>query len=215
MPAKPTQRRPDNTPAKAGLSQASLLRHNLLFLTKFFRHGTRIASVWPSSRFMAAASLQSIDWNQAGVIVELGAGTGPITQQALQRLRPHTRFIAIERDRDFVRILRQRFTGRPNVQIIHGDVGDLAAILAAQGIARQGVDHFVSGLGTPSLPEEVQRRMFAAVRDYLKPHGVFSNITEVPWFYMRWYKAMFEHVSFQLVALNMPPGGVYHCRMLR
>ncbi len=215
MPVKSTQGRPDDTVPHAGSPQPSLLRHNLLFMTKFFRHGTRIASVWPSSRFMAAASLKSIDWDQARVIVELGAGTGPITQQALQRLQPHTRFIAIERDRDFVRILRQRFAGRTNVEIIHGDVGDLAEILSAQHVARHGVDHFVSGLGTPSLPEPVQRRMFAAVRDYLKPHGVFSNITEVPWFYMRWYKAMFEHVSFQLVALNMPPGGVYHCRLLR
>ena len=215
MPVKPTQGDADNRPAQPGCSQSGLLRHNLLFLTKFFRHGTRIASVWPSSRFMAAASLKAIDWDQSRVIVELGAGTGPITQQALQRLQPHTRFIAIERDRDFVRILRQRFAGRTNVEIIHGDVGDLAEILSAQHVARHGVDHFVSGLGTPSLPEPVQRRMFAAVRDYLKPHGVFSNITEVPWFYMRWYKAMFEHVSFQLVALNLPPGGVYHCRLLR
>ena len=215
MPAKST---PDSTatPASQGLPpRRGVLRHNLLFMTKFFRHGTRIASVWPSSRFMAAASLKSIDWNQSRVIVELGAGTGPITQQALQHLQPHTRFVAIERDRDFVRILRQRFAGRPNVEIIHGDVGDLAEILAQRGIPRHGVDQFVSGLGTPSLPAPVRRRMLEAVRQYLKPQGVFSNITEVPWFYMRWYKAMFEDVSFQLVALNMPPGGVYHCRMPR
>lgn len=191
------------------------LRHNLLFMAKFFRHGTRIASVWPSSRFMAMASLKEIDWDRAGVIVELGAGTGPITEQALRRLKAHTRFIAIERDRDFVRILRDRFAGRSNVEIIHGDVGDLAEILSGRNIQRHSVDHFVSGLGTPSLPEAVRERLFIAVRDYLNPRGVFSNITEVPWFYMRWYKDLFMDVSFQLVPFNMPPGGVYHCRVLR
>ncbi len=193
----------------------SKLSHNLLFLSKFFRHGTKIASVWPSSRFMAVATLNRISWSTAKIIVELGAGTGPITAQIVERLGPQTQLLVIEYDADFVKILQDRFHGRPNVKIIQGDVGALSTLLAAHGIGPQEVDYFVSGLATPTLPEPVRHGMFDAVRKYLNPQGFFSNITEFPWYYLRHYRQWFSDVSFELVPLNMPPGGVYHCRAIR
>ncbi len=191
------------------------ITHNLLFLQKFFRHGTRIASIWPSSRFMARASIRHASFSSARCIVELGAGTGPITSEILKRLDARTQFLALERDPDFVQVLHKRFPSSANMRILQADVGHLDSILSDQGIAPHGVDCFVSGLGTASLPESVRNGMFAAVKKYLHPDGFFSNITEVPLYYLNFYKSIFEHVSFQFVALNMPPGGVYHCRGIR
>jgi ornithine lipid N-methyltransferase len=188
-------------------------RSGLLFLRKFFKHGRRIGSVWPSSRSLSRATLKEVDWERAQVIVELGAGTGPITAEIVHRLKPHTTFLAIERDEDFARILRKRFAGRANVEIVHGDVREIDSILKARKITN--VDYFISGLATPTLPRGVQKRMFAAVRKYLAPHGVFSNITEVPLWYLRYYRGLFDTVDFQFVPINIPPGGVYHCRRMR
>lgn len=101
------------------LSNSTRFKHNLLFLRKFLRHRLTIASVWPSSRAMARATLREIAFDRAQIIVELGAGTGPVTQAIVDHLHPHTRFLAIERDPDFAAILKQRFHGRPNVEIIH------------------------------------------------------------------------------------------------
>jgi phospholipid N-methyltransferase len=185
------------------------LRENFLFLSKFFKHGVTIASVWPSSPALSKATIKQIDWAKAKVIVELGAGTGPITEQIIRRLQPHTTFISIERDADFAKILQRRFAGHANVHIVQGDVRDLDGIMRKFNI--DGVDAFVSGLPTPSLPKPVRRRMLAAVRRYLVEGGVFSNITEVPFWYWRYYKNVFEKVRFDLVVANMPPGGVYHC----
>jgi len=188
-------------------------RSGLLFLTKFFRHGRRIGSVWPSSKSLSRATLKQVDWSQAEVIVELGAGTGPITAAIIERIKPHTRFLAIERDTDFARILQKRFANRSNIEIVHGDVRDIDRILKARDITE--VDYFISGLATPTLPLGVQKRMFAAVRKYLAPHGAFSNITEVPLWYIRYYRGLFGKVEFQFVPINIPPGGVYHCRLMR
>ena len=52
-----------------------------LMMKAFFRHGRKIASCAPSSRFMARKIADGIDWEQARCIVELGAGTGPITAE--------------------------------------------------------------------------------------------------------------------------------------
>lgn len=197
------------------MSQAkvSQLKSNFLFLGKFLRHGINIASIWPSSKSLARATIKEVNWDKANVIVELGAGTGPITDQVIKRLKPHTTFIAIERDADFARILRERFNNLPNVEIVHADVRDLDAILKARGITK--VDYFVCGLPTPFLPEGVQKRLLASVRKYMPAHGVFSNITEVPLIYMKYYRSVFKDVNFQLVVANMPPGGVYHCRAVK
>lgn len=189
------------------------LKDNFLFLSKFLRHGTTIASVWPSSKALSKATIKQIDWDRAKVVVELGAGTGPITAQILKRLKSHTMFIAIERDGDFARILQQRFAGHKNVHIVQSDVRDLDSVLKKFNVTE--VDAFVSGLPTPTLPLAVRRRMLASVRRYLVNGGVYSNITEIPFWYWGYYKKIFKHVSFDFVARNMPPGGVYHCRACR
>lgn len=182
----------------------------LLFLSKFLQHGKTIASVWPSSRMLARATIKEVDWDKARVIVELGAGTGAITKEAVARLKPHTRLLAIERDVDFVGVLRERFSGLKNVEIIHGDVCEIESILERRHITK--VDYFLSGLPTPHLPPAVRKPMLAGVRKYMSPQGVYSNITEVPLLYRGHYRGWFENVEFQFVPVNIPPGGVYHCR---
>jgi len=206
-PAHPHARSAASTPPKARMEE------NFLFLRKFFRHGTRIASVWPSSAAMSRATIRQINWHHVRVVVEMGAGTGPITEQIIRRIQPHTTFIAIERDRDFAEVLRRRFTGHKNVEIVQADVRDLESVLKARGITH--VDAFVSGLPTPTLPPHVRNRMLATVRRYLIDGGVFSNITEFPFWYWNYYRKIFKDVSFDLVMRNMPPGGVYHCRACR
>ncbi len=79
----------------------------------------------------------------------------------------------------------------------------------------KSVDAFISGLPTPSLPLPIRKRMLASVRRHLVEGGVFSNITEIPFWYWNYYRKVFKHVSFDFVAINMPPGGVYHCRACR
>lgn len=189
------------------------MKANFLFLSKFLRHGTKIASIWPSSKSLSRATIRQVDWEKARVIVELGAGTGPITAQVIERLRPQTKFIAIERDEDLFKVLKKRFEGLPNVEVVHADVRDLGRILKTRHITK--VDYFISGLPTPSLPEGVRKRMFVCVRKYISDQGVYSNITEIPFLYWRYYKSVFKRVDFHFVVANMPPGGVYHCRAMK
>ena len=125
-----------------------------LFLGKFLRQGTSIASVAPSSRWLSQTTVRNIDWRQARALVELGAGTGPITQVIARKSAPDCRVVVIERDPDFVRLLRERFEEKPNFDIVQGDVRDLASILARLGI--KSVDHVISGLPVPSFPEPLQ-----------------------------------------------------------
>src|SRR5262249_61637713 len=100
-----------------------------LFLGKFLHHGTRIASLAPSSPWLSRTTVRNVDWARARVLVELGAGTGPITRVLAERAHPDCKVVVLERDPDFAVLLRQRFGDLPNLDIVDGDCRDLAAIL--------------------------------------------------------------------------------------
>jgi phospholipid N-methyltransferase len=184
-----------------------------LFLGKFLRHGTKIASIAPSSPWLSRTTVRHIDWASVEVVVELGAGTGPITQVMVERARPETTLVVIERDPDFARLLRERYADRPNVKLVEGDVRDLKAILDGLGIRQ--ADHVVSGLPIPSFPRDLQHGVFRAVQAVLKPEGTYSQITELPWVYLGLYRRYFDEVRFGFEPRNLPPAGAYFCRRLK
>jgi ornithine lipid N-methyltransferase len=181
-----------------------------LFLGKFLRHGTSIASVAPSSRWLSETSVRNIDWEKATSVVELGAGTGPITQVIARRALPTCRVVVVERDPDFARLLRDRFRERRNVDVVEADVSNLTAILAERGIHR--VDHVVSGLPVPSFSRALQETLFTSVSKILRVDGTFNQITELPWVYWRFYRRYFRDVRFVFEPRNLPPAGAYFCR---
>jgi ornithine lipid N-methyltransferase len=184
-----------------------------LFLGKFLKHGTAIASLAPSSRWLSRATVGNVAWDRARVLVELGAGTGPITRVIAERAHPDCKVVVLERDPDFARILQDRFLGLANFEIIEGDVRDLAGMLADRGIGQ--VDHLISGLPVPSFPRGLQDDLFRVVRTILPPGGTYNQITELPWVYWRFYRKFFEDVRFVFEPRNLPPAGAYYCRNVK
>jgi ornithine lipid N-methyltransferase len=184
-----------------------------LFLGKFLRHGTAIASVAPSSRWLSRLTVRNIDWRRVQTLVELGGGTGPITRVIAELARPDCRVVVVERDCDFAQLLRERFRDRPNFDVVHGDVRDLTSILGDRGIS--SVDHVVSGLPVPSFSRSLQHDLFRAVRAVLHRDGSYNQITELPWVYWRFYRRFFEEVRFAFEPRNFPPAGAYFCRGVR
>ena len=181
-----------------------------LFLGKFFKHGTAIASLAPSSRWLSRTTVRNIPWQRARVLVELGAGTGPITRVLAEKAPPECRVVVLERDPDFARLLHQRFDRLANFDVVEADVSNLTEILADRGIRQ--VDSVISGLPVPSFPRDLQSDLFRAIKQVLAPEGTYNQITEMPWVYWRFYKRFFDEVRFVFEPRNFPPAGTYFCR---
>jgi phospholipid N-methyltransferase len=177
-----------------------------LMVRKFLKHGTTIASFSPSSRFLSRAVIHGIDFDAAKVVVELGAGTGPITHELMKRAKPQTRCVIVEQDADFCSRLRQKF---PAADIVEGDAAHIDQILADRGIHE--VDHVLSGLPLPSFTAPLRNSIIASSTRWLSPAGTFRQLTNMPWIYRGLYREYFNDVAFKLVPLNLPPGGVYVC----
>jgi phospholipid N-methyltransferase len=177
-----------------------------LFLTKFVKHGRAIAAIAPSSRWLSREFVRGIDFSTAHAVVELGAGTGPVTAELLKVAPPNCRVVIVERDADFCRRLRERF---PTADIAQADAIHLDQLLTERGIEQ--VDHFLCGLPLPSFSPEARDQVLAVVARRLTPQGTFRQLTHLPGLYYPLYARHFSTVNFHFVLRNVPPGGFYVC----
>lgn len=184
-----------------------------LMMRAFLTQGKRIASFAPSSRFMARKILDGIDWSKAGSIVELGAGTGPITAEMVKMANPKTKLVVIELDPTLCGRLKHRFRDTPNVEVILGDATKFGELLAERGIPK--VDHVLSGLPLPSFPAGARDAILETAAKTIADGGTFRQLTVMPLIYYKMYRRYFEDVRFRFVPFNLPPGGVYVCRGFR
>lgn len=155
---------------------------------------------------MAHKMLSYIDFDRPGTIVEIGAGTGAVTEHIVDRLRPHHRFVAVDNDPDFVNVLRRRF---PDQTVLLADASRLAEPLSHFGITH--VRYVISCIPTPALPRRAILRLTRWVAQALAPDGLYVQLTLAPLIYRRFYRRMFERVAYAMVWKNVPPGGVYVC----
>jgi phosphatidylethanolamine/phosphatidyl-N-methylethanolamine N-methyltransferase len=91
------------------------------FLKGLLRDPGGVSAPTPSSPVLAAAIAAKVDPLRPGLVVELGAGSGAVTQALLARGIAPERLIAIEYSDYFSRLLSHRF---PGVTVICGDAFD-------------------------------------------------------------------------------------------
>src|SRR3954466_2635912 len=98
-----------------------------LVLRKFVTNAKTVATVAPSSRALSRAILRGIDWSTTKNVVELGAGTGPITNELVKVAPPSARLVVNEFLPDFCVALRQKF---PGLDVVEGDARRLGEMMA-------------------------------------------------------------------------------------
>jgi phospholipid N-methyltransferase len=140
-----------------------------LFFRQFLQHPMQVASAVPSSRFLMRRIVAAAAVEQAGLMVELGPGTGGTTRALLEALPAHGKLLAIEVNPDLHRAVSSIADER---LIAHrGSACDLPAIMARYGFER--ADAVVSGIPFSTMGRALGERIAAAVADALAPDGRF------------------------------------------
>ena len=129
-------------------------------------------AVAPSGRALAHAMATAIGSPPHGLIVELGPGTGPVTQSLIQTGLPLQRLVLIEYDPGFCRMLERRFGG---VRVVQGDAYDLSRTLAS--LAGQPIAAVVSSLPLLNQPPPRRTKLIADAFSLMGPAGVFVQFT--------------------------------------
>ena len=88
------------------------------FLRGFLKDPRGVSAPTPSSPALATAMAEKVDPLRPGLVVELGAGTGVVTEALLARGISAERLLIIEYGAYFVDLLRKRF---PDAMVVQGD----------------------------------------------------------------------------------------------
>lgn len=159
--------------------QTFALADNLRFLKALITRPKNVGAIVPSSPALTRAIAGAIDLNRTGPILELGPGTGVITQSILERGIAPERLTLIEYDAEMTAHLAHRF---PRTHVVQGDAFDLERTLGG----RHGDQLFsavVSGLPLLNFPVALRNSYMAGLIDRLE-HGApviqFSYGTQAP-----------------------------------
>jgi phosphatidylethanolamine/phosphatidyl-N-methylethanolamine N-methyltransferase len=181
------------------------LTDTTVFLQEWFANPQRTGSLAPSSPQLAAAMAHWLPADPESYVLELGPGTGAVTEALIQRGLREDRLVAIERNPKMARLLREKF---PRAQIIIGDAWHLDHLLRNQREPVESVGAVISSLPLLNFPHEEAEALTQKIRAVLEPEGNW-----VQYSYHLGKKQVRGAASFQLRAskivwLNFPPARV-------
>jgi phosphatidylethanolamine/phosphatidyl-N-methylethanolamine N-methyltransferase len=148
------------------------LADSALFLKSLVAAPRLTGAVAPSGRALARAMAAAAGPPPHGLIVELGPGTGPVTQSLIGAGVQRERLALIEYDPEFCRLLKQRFAP---ARVVHGDAYDLPRALAE--LADQPIAAVVSSLPLLNQPTERREKLIGDAFALMGPSGVFVQFT--------------------------------------
>ena len=137
---------------------------NLRFLRALVARPKNIGAIAPSSRALGRAIARQIDPAHPGPVLELGPGTGALTEGILERGIAPERLTLVEFDSDMAAFLAARFSG---VDVIRGDAFDLHHTLGPK--AHQLFSAIVSGIPLLNFTMAQRRGFMAGVLRLLAP----------------------------------------------
>jgi phosphatidylethanolamine/phosphatidyl-N-methylethanolamine N-methyltransferase len=181
------------------------LSDTTLFLQEWLWHPKRTGSVVPSSRRLAEAMARWLPANPDSFVLELGPGTGIVTEALLRRGLREDKLVAIENNPKLAQLLRERF---PQAQIITGDAWRLDELLRQRREPIESVGAVISSLPLLNFSEEQAEALAQKIRAALEPQGHWVQFT------YRIHKlrprgaASFQLHASKIVWLNLPPARV-------
>lgn len=190
------------------------MRDQLLFFNSFVKRPGQIGAVAPSGRALCKTLVDSFDWDSTKYVVELGPGTGVVTELIMERLNPSAHFFAVERDPRLAKLARQRC---PQAEIVEGCATDLERLCSDRGYPH--LDAIVSGLPWASFKLSLQKEILDSMFRVLKPEGSFATFAYLQGLglpagqrFAKLLKQRFRTVTkSRTVWNNLPPALVYRC----
>jgi phosphatidylethanolamine/phosphatidyl-N-methylethanolamine N-methyltransferase len=161
--------------AEAAQSAVGRLDEYRTFLHSALLHPREVGAATPTTAAVAATVGQVVPTTGAPVVVELGPGTGSLSDGIRARLPEGARHVGIELGTELVEHLR---THKPWLEVVHGDASDLSALLDKLHI--DAPDAIISSIPWSLLPADAQEHTLRQAAEALAPHGVFTALTYLP-----------------------------------
>jgi len=145
---------------------------DLRFLKSLVARPRAIGAIAPSSPALARKIALQVNPDVPGTVLELGPGTGVITDALIGRGIRVDRLIAVEADPDLAQLMRERF---PTLRVVEGDAFDLDRTLPRDAIGPLAAT--VSGLPLLNFPPAKRRALILSALTRMTTGGPFVQFS--------------------------------------
>lgn len=142
------------------------------FIRSWFEKPLATGAVMPSGRVLARTMARYVDPKSTGPVIELGPGTGPVTEALVENGIDPARLVLVEFNPNFCRLLRTRY---PAATIVQGDAYRLRHLLA--GMLQEPAAAVVSGLPLFTKPLKTRLRLAYDAFNLMLPGAPFVQFT--------------------------------------
>jgi phosphatidylethanolamine/phosphatidyl-N-methylethanolamine N-methyltransferase len=180
------------------------LDDEMQFIRSWIEKPISTGAVMPSGKALARTMASYVDPASKGPVIELGPGTGPVTEALVAHGVDPSRLVLVEFNPAFCRLLRTRY---PAATVVQGDAYRLRRLL--ETYVREPAAAVVSGLPLVTKPLRTRLRLIADAMGLLAPSAPFIQFTyamlpPIP-------KALsgIKAEASDLIWLNLPPARVW------
>jgi phosphatidylethanolamine/phosphatidyl-N-methylethanolamine N-methyltransferase len=148
------------------------LDDDIRFLRSWIEKPLHVGAVMPSGRVLARTMASYVDPDGDSPVIELGPGTGPITNALIARGVAPERLVLIEYNPAFCVLLRERY---PQAKVVQGDAYALRETL--WDVLKTPAAAVVSGLPLVTKPMLTRLRLMREALAALRPGSPFIQFT--------------------------------------
>jgi phosphatidylethanolamine/phosphatidyl-N-methylethanolamine N-methyltransferase len=142
------------------------------FLRSWIEKPLHMGAVMPSGRVLARTMAQYVDIKSTGPVVELGPGTGAITNALIEHGVDQKRLVLVEYNPGFCALLRDRY---PQAKVVQGDAYTLRNTL--WDVLSAPASAVVSGLPLVTKPMLTRLKLIRDAFIALAPGAPFVQFT--------------------------------------
>jgi len=173
------------------------------FIRSWLEKPLAIGAVTPSGKVLARTMARYVDPATSGPVVELGPGTGPVTEALVEEGIDPARLVLIEFNPTFCKLLRARY---PTATVVQGDAYGLRHLLG--GMLQRPAAAVVSGLPLVTKPVGTRLRLLREALELLGPGAPFIQFTYAVVSPIPKRLAGVRAEASELIWKNMPPARV-------
>ena len=161
-------------------------------------------AIYESSRYVSRQITHEININKPQIVIELGAGSGNITESILLKLHPDSVLYCFEIEPQFYAHLEKIKDSR--FHLIKQSAADVTKYFDVSS-----VDIIISGLPLSLFDNGDRKRLLHDCYDLLKKGGVYRQFLYSP--QKNYFEAIFDKMETR-IAMNLPPAILYSCYKL-
>ena len=174
------------------------------FIRSWIERPLTVGAVTPSGKILARAMARYVDPQSDGPVVELGPGTGPVTEALVEAGVAPSRLVLVEFNPSFCRILRTRY---PDATLVQGDAYSMRRLL--ESLLLQPAAAVVSGLPLVTKPIRQRLRLIRDAFDLMLPGAPFVQFTYSVASPLPRRLGGFSVEASERIWMNLPPARVW------